>query len=185
MNLSDEEKQTLLRVARNSIEHGVETGEIMEVDQDLYSASLREEKAVFVTLKRLGKLRGCIGVIEASSSLVAEVAYCAYCAAFRDFRFGPVRAHELEGLDIRISILTPSERIHFTSQADLLRQLRPGVDGLTLHDGNHRGSFLPVMWGEIPTPEEFLKHLKIKAGLPPDFWSDAVEVFRFTAETVP
>ena len=74
--------------------------------------------------------------------------------------------------------------MHFTSEEDLIRQLRPGMDGLILKDGFNRGTFLPSVWESLPQPRDFLQHLKLKAGLPPNHWSDTIKVDRYTAESI-
>jgi AmmeMemoRadiSam system protein A len=111
------------------------------------------------------------------------VAQNAYAAAFSDPRFPPLREGEFEELDIHISILSPAEAMHFTSEADLLQQLRPGEDGLVMEEGFRRGTFLPSVWEQLPTPELFLRHLKQKAGLPADYWSSTLEVSRYTTHS--
>jgi len=115
---------------------------------------------------------------------VQDVAHNAYAAAFSDPRFPPLAALELEleGLDLHISILSPPEPMQFVSEGDLLNQLRPGEDGLILRAGVRRGTFLPSVWESLPQPQAFLQHLKMKAGLAPDFWSDEVRVERYTTE---
>jgi AMMECR1 domain-containing protein len=70
----------------------------------------------------------------------------------------------------------------FSSEQELLAQLRPGVDGLILHFGHHHGTFLPSVWEQLPDPPIFLAHLKQKAGLPVDFWSPELRVERYTTE---
>jgi uncharacterized protein len=184
MPLNEEDRRTLLQIARQTLEYGVKTGDLMPMDLKSYPAHLLEERATFVTLKLHGKLRGCVGMIQAVQPLVVDVAHSAYAAAFRDRRFLPLKPAELKDLDIHISILTPLEEIEFTSEEDLLEKLRPGLDGLTLEDRMYRGAFLPVMWEELPDRREFLAHLKIKAGLSPQYWSDTIRVFRFTAEMI-
>jgi uncharacterized protein len=184
MPFSQYEKDTLLKIARKSIEHGLECNQPLEVNPADHLPKLRETRATFVSLHRQGRLRGCIGVIEACRPLISDVAHSAFYAAFMDHRFSPLGKKELEDLEIEISVLTPSERIQFSSEQDLLHKLRPGVDGLNLSDGPQRGTFLPIMWEQLPTPAEFLHHLKIKAGLAPDYWSDTLEVSRFTAELI-
>jgi AMMECR1 domain-containing protein len=72
-----------------------------------------------------------------------------------------------------------------SSEDDLLRQIRPGVDGLILQAGFRRGTFLPSVWAELPEKELFLTHLKLKAGLPADYWSDTLRVFRYTTDCFP
>jgi len=182
--LTDDDRCALLQLASDSIRHGLDTGRPLTVDPDAFATSLRPLRATFVTLEIEHQLRGCIGMLEAIRPLVVDVAENAWAAAFRDPRFAPVADREFEQLDIHISILSPSEPMQFKSQADLLRQIRPGVDGLILEDGRHRGTFLPSVWESLPDAQSFLAHLKNKAGLPVDYWSDTLRVLRYTTESV-
>ncbi|HEX22747.1 MAG TPA: AmmeMemoRadiSam system protein A [Chromatiales bacterium] len=181
--LCEEECSLLHKVARASIEHGIETGRPLTVDIARYPHPLREPRATFVTLNEHGQLRGCIGSLEAVRPLVEDVAHNAYAAAFSDPRFPPLQASELADLDVHISVLSPATPMQFHSEEDLIRQLRPGVDGLILEDGYHRGTFLPAVWESLPDPHDFLQHLKLKAGLPADYWSDTIRVSRYTTES--
>lgn len=138
--------------------------------------------ATFVTLKRHGELRGCIGTLEAHQPLLLDVAEHAFAAAFRDPRFEPVTERELDELELSISVLGEPEEIRFADEQDLLKQLRPHDDGLILQEGSRRGTFLPSVWDSLPDPPEFLAHLKLKAGLPSDYWSGSLRVWRYTTE---
>ena len=71
----------------------------------------------------------------------------------------------------------------FTSQDDFLAQVRPGVDGLLLQEKHHRGTLLPSVWETLPAPEDFLRELKLKAGLSADYWSESVQISRYTTES--
>jgi AmmeMemoRadiSam system protein A len=183
--VSKEDKQTLLEVARRSIAHALEHGDQIPLNIEDYPEPLRQPRATFVTLHLNGELRGCIGTLEAHQPLVLDVAQNAYSAAFSDPRFLPVTAAESTQLEIHISILNPAQEIHFTSQRDLIGQLQPGVDGLILQEGLRRGTFLPSVWEQLPRPEEFFAHLKLKAGLPPDYWSPELQVWRYTTTSFP
>ncbi len=175
-------QEELLEVARRSIEHGLVEHQPLAVDPADFPPPLRAERASFVTLSREGRLRGCIGALEARVPLVRDVAQHAYGAAFQDPRFQPVQPHELGDLDIHISILTPNEPLVFTDEADLLAQLRPGRDGLIIAKGPRRATFLPSVWESLPDPHGFLAHLKLKAGI-----SDAdpapLQAWRYTTES--
>ncbi len=173
----------LLRLARASILHGLETGRPLAVDLADFDPELAAPGASFVTLHRQGELRGCIGSLEAHRPLVVDVAENAFAAAFRDPRFSPLAVDEFDDLEIEISVLSPPEPMAFTDEADLLRQIRPGVDGLILEDMGRRGTFLPSVWAQLPRREDFLAHLKLKAGLPPGHWSPTVRVWRYTTES--
>lgn len=183
---SPEHQQTLLKLARDAIAHGIEQHAALEVDPQGYPPELRIPRAVFVTLELDGELRGCMGTLdEHQVPLVANVARFAHVAAFSDPRFPGVDRKELDRLDIHISVLSPAEPIAFKSEADLLDQIRPGVDGLILQDDYHRGTFLPSVWEKLPDKRNFLRCLKQKAGLPSDHWSPTVQVQRYTATCIP
>lgn len=184
-SLSPEARDELLRIAKASIRHGLNHGMPLKVDASEYAEELREIRACFVTLNRNGNLRGCIGHLEAVIPLVEDVAENAFSAAFRDPRFPPLGEREMDGLEIHISVLTPSSPMQFTSEDDLLSQIRPGIDGLILEDGRHRGTFLPSVWESLPTAELFLQHLKQKAGLPANYWSPTLRVARYQTESFP
>jgi len=136
--------------------------------------------AAFVTLTRNDRLRGCTGSIEPRWSLREDVMRNACAAAFHDSRFPPLPAVELPLVRIEVSLLSTTEQLIFRTRADLLGQLRPGVDGLILGWHAHRGTFLPQVWQEVPDPEDFLTHLLHKARLPVVFWEPDVTVRRFT-----
>lgn len=177
-------QKLLLTVARNAIFQAVEkSGGLFSMPGNL-PAELLEKRATFVTLTIGGKLRGCIGMLEACRPLAEDVAANAVAAAFEDPRFSPLTKKEFAKLEIHISILSPPEELTFLSEADVLNQIRPGVDGLILQEGYHRGTFLPSVWEELPQKELFWAHLKLKAGLPADYWSDTLRVFRYTTEYI-
>ncbi len=181
--LSPAHRRILLQVARDSIAHGLRTGRPLVVDPADFDPELQAQRATFVTLEEGGQLRGCIGHLEAIQPLVADVAENAFNAAFRDPRFPPVSAGEFDALEIHISVLSPPEPMAFDSETDLLRQIRPGVDGLILEEGIYKGTFLPSVWEQLPDPRQFLAQLKMKAGLPPNYWSDTLKVSRYTTES--
>ena len=182
--LMPEQKQQLLQLAGESIKKGL-CGETLAVRATDYSEPLRVLRATFVTLHVEAQLRGCIGTLEARQTLVEDVVSNAYSAAFRDPRFSALTWPEYERLDIHISLLSLPEPVEFASEEDLLAQLRPQVDGLIIEEGFYRGTFLPSVWEHLPEPREFLRHLKHKAGLPPDYWSSRIRVQRYTAESIP
>lgn len=181
--LSAAERQTLLDAARQSVASGI-AGKPLHVDARAYAPSLRVPRASFVTLYVRDELRGCIGSLEARRPLIEDVVANAHAAAFHDPRFSGLAPAELEQLALHISILTSPEPLPFESEEDLLRQLRPGIDGLVLTERHHRSTFLPAVWKHLPTPREFLARLKEKAGLPPDYWSDTIVVERYTVESL-
>ena len=177
------QRRALLALARQSVAHGLEQGCPLPVALSDYPTDLRARRATFVTLEAGGTLRGCIGHLEAVQPLVLDVAENAFAAAFRDPRFPPLTRPELARLAIEVSVLTPSQPLSFTSEEALLRMIEPGRDGLILEEGAARGTFLPTVWESLPEPRAFLRHLKQKAGLPPDHWSDRIRVRRYRTES--
>ena len=182
-SLATAQRATLMAVARRSIEHGLATGRPLPVVPSEYHRDLKAVRASFVTLQLRGQLRGCIGHLEAVQSLVVDVSENAFAAAFQDPRFNPLTAQEWPSVDIHLSLLTRPEPMHFQDEADLVRQIQPGVDGLILQDGPNRGTFLPSVWESLPQAADFLSHLKLKAGLPANHWSGRVEVYRYRTES--
>ncbi len=182
MAFTEQQRTTLLRVAHQSIEYGLRRGFPLQVDPDSYERPLSEDGATFVTLHRNDNLRGCVGSIEARCPLIRDVAENAYAAAFRDARFQRLQEQELEGLSVSISVLSTPQILQIDSEQQLLQQLRPGVDGVILEDGPCRSTFLPSVWTSLPRPEDFLHHLKLKAGLPIDHWSCEMRVWIYTTE---
>ncbi|MBS1270565.1 MAG: hypothetical protein MAG794_01522 [Gammaproteobacteria bacterium] len=182
MNTPPVFRERLRGLAQASIRHGIEHGVPVAVRLHEWPDELLEKRSTFVTLHRAGQLRGCIGALEAARSLVQDVASNAYAAAFEDPRFSPVTVDEFPELDIHVSVLSPREPLDVQSEADLLQQLRPGIDGLVLEDGDRRGTFLPAVWRSLPDARDFLAQLKAKAGFPPDYWSESIRAYRYTAE---
>lgn len=180
---SERDRGLLLDVAATSIAHGLDHSSPWVPDTHDYPETLRAIRATFVTLEIAHALRGCIGVLEAFRPLVEDVAHNAFSAAFADPRFPPLSAREYPSLSLKISVLSMPTPLAFDSESDLLAQLRPGADGLILKDGRRKGTFLPAVWEQLPDPRDFLAHLKRKAGLPSDHWSDSLEVLRYTTES--
>ena len=175
------EQDVLLGIACTSILHGLTHGQSAPIELAKLPSRLSEIRASFVTLTEdEGRLRGCIGSLEAYRPLAEDVNRNAWAAAFRDPRFPPLEADEFAGLEIHVSVLSEPETLAFDSEQDLLARMRPGIDGLILADGAARGTFLPSVWESLPEPAQFLAHLKLKAGLPADYWSDSLRVWRYT-----
>lgn len=184
MSLNKDNQQRLLALAKSSIQQGLQVGQPLKINLADYPAELLEPRATFVTLFINHKLRGCIGVLEAIRPLAEDIAQNAFSAAFRDSRFPALQADESKKLEIHLSLLTPAESVLFSSEQDLLAQLNPGIDGLILQEGYRRGTFLPSVWDSLPNPVEFLQHLKQKAGLPPNYWSDTIKIYRYHTESI-
>lgn len=141
---------------------------------------LRRPGACFVTLKKDGRLRGCIGSLVVQRSLVDDVRVNACAAAFQDPRFEPLRLEELHFTHVEISVLSAQLPMSFFDQEDALAQLRPQIDGVVLEFGGQRGTFLPQVWETLPEPRRFLAELKRKTGLAPDFWDPGIHLYRYT-----
>jgi len=143
---------------------------------------LDEPGATFVTLRRHGDLRGCIGSLEADRALRVDVARNARAAALHDPRFEPLAEIELEGLSIEVSLLSRPQALDFRDEHDLLRQLAEAREGVVLEAGRCRSTFLPQVWEQLPDARDFLRHLKAKAGLAPDHWATDIRVSRYSVE---
>ncbi len=184
MPLNKKNRQIVLDLAYQSIESGLRKGHPLSINLRNYPAELSQQRATFVTLEKNKQLRGCIGMLEAILPLAEDITENAYSAAFKDPRFPPLEKSELNDLEIHLSILSPSKEIKFTSEEDLISQIRPKIDGLILESGSRKGTFLPSVWQSIPTSEQFLQHLKQKAGLTKYYWSDQIKVYRYTTEII-
>lgn len=184
LRYSAAERATLVGLARDSIAAGLR-GDTLAVHIETHAPALRERRASFITLNRHGRLRGCIGTLEARRALVTEVAAMAHAAAFHDPRFAPLASHEFEELELHISVLSPPEPMTIDSEQGLLERLRPGIDGLILREAHRQATFLPAVWEQLPDPAEFLRRLKLKAGMAADHWSARIEISRYTAESIP
>jgi AmmeMemoRadiSam system protein A len=179
IELSNDDQQKLLSLARESIQVRCLFERDLQIDETTFSPALKQQAASFVTLRKKSKLRGCIGALEATRPLVIDVAQHAAASAFEDPRFPAVPREEVAELHIEISVLTEPTPLSFSSEADLLTQLVPGKDGLVIEKGSHRATFLPAVWESIPDKPQFLEQLKLKAGLPIDFWSDKLKAWRY------
>jgi len=169
----------LLKLAGTSIEHGLARNSPVNVDVGSFPDELQRDGACFVTLYKNRQLRGCIGSPEAHRPLLTDVAQNAYRAAFHDPRFPNLTTEEVPELHVSISVLSPPSPMTISSEAGLLSQLRPNVDGLIISDGGHRALFLPSVWEQLPKPEDFLSRLKLKAGMGDGYWSDGFQAQRF------
>lgn len=172
----------LVALARDAIARELELGERPATPISPRPGWLDVPGAAFVTLTRHGRLRGCIGSLEAHRPLWRDVEANARAAAFDDPRFAPMTAAEWPDTRVEVSILSPARPMDFSGEADALAQLRPGIDGVILEHGWHRATFLPQVWEQLPDPREFMAHLKNKAGLSPDFWADGIRLSRYTVE---
>jgi AmmeMemoRadiSam system protein A len=177
--MNDQQKQTLLKVARDTVEAVIKHKPASKPQSD--DAELNVPCGCFVTLKNRGQLRGCIGQFTSDSPLIELVAEMAKASATGDPRFfgNPITIRELDKLDIEISVLSPLQK------TDDPLSLRLGVDGIYIRKGRTSGCFLPQVAVETGwSKEEFLSYCCAhKAGLAPDAWKDPnTDVYFFTAE---
>jgi AmmeMemoRadiSam system protein B/AmmeMemoRadiSam system protein A len=135
--------------------------------------------ATFVTLRRAGALRGCVGALQARQPLHEDVRAHAVAAAFDDPRFPPLVREEFAELQIEVSVLGEAEPLATTSETEARAALRRGVDGVILEWRGRRATFLPQVWEQLPQRAAFLTALKLKAGLAPDFWADDLRLARY------
>lgn len=181
--LTGEEQKTLLRMAREAMEHAVRGEKLPPLDPSTLTPNLRERGASFVTLTIRGQLRGCIGALEAYQPLAEDVREHAVAAALEDPRFPPVREDELSRIQVEVSRLTRPVPLKYRDANDLLSKLRPHVDGVILRDGFRRATFLPQVWEKIPEPSEFLDNLCYKMGASRDHWRNKrLDVFVYRVE---
>jgi AmmeMemoRadiSam system protein B/AmmeMemoRadiSam system protein A len=179
--------QALLRLARQAISEqlgataAAGAGEVVTTEPTALRA-LAAPAATFVTLTLDGTLHGCIGTLEPRRSLAEDVQANAVAAALSDPRFPALTRAEWPRVRVEVSLLSPPTALHVAGEADALRQLRPGLDGVILVAGLQRATFLPQVWEQLPEPAEFLAHLKQKAGFPADAWSDDFRLFRYEVQ---
>ncbi len=184
VGLDTADGQLLVALARQSIarelEKETDPGAAAVLAEKLRRPVFQEPRGTFVTLKKHGQLRGCIGSLAPREPLKADVAANAVNAAFRDPRFPPLNAEELDQIVIEVSVLSTPEPLPYASGEALLKKLRRGVDGVIIKKGTRRATFLPQVWDQLPSHEAFLGHLCMKAGLPEKAWRDGdLEVFTY------
>jgi uncharacterized protein len=168
----------LLSVARGAIER---TLGVAYVPAPAHPR-LAERGASFVTIKARDDLRGCIGSLNAHRPLGEDVAHNALAAAFRDPRFSPITVEEWPRLRVEVSLLSEPDFMEFSSEAEVLARLRPGIDGVIFFNGCQKATFLPQVWEQLPTPRDFLAALKHKAGLRADYWGSKVMIATYQVE---
>jgi AmmeMemoRadiSam system protein B/AmmeMemoRadiSam system protein A len=183
--LDENARGMLLGLAREVVKEGAtHDGNPPRVNlQGRLPASLRAQRASFVTISIGGQLRGCRGTLLPLRPLLFDVAENAYQAGFKDPRFPPISVDEIAKLEFHVSILSTPRRIACASEEELVRALRPDVDGLVLRDNGRQSTLLPSVWSQLTDPVTFVRQLKLKAGLPADHWSPTLEAYRYGAES--
>ena len=181
-DLTREQRRAAIRLAERTITYGVEHGERPAVADEIADLFPDEKRATFVTVEVGGELNGCIGRLHPTRPIPEDIVANAYRAAFRDQRFDPVGRDDLEALSVHISVLQPLEPVPADSDDEIWEHVDPGRHGLLLQSGERHGTFLPSVWDKCDSREQFLTHLKRKAGLPPSSWPNDLQVFRYTVE---
>jgi AmmeMemoRadiSam system protein A len=177
-SLADQEKKTLLEIARRAATSAVQGDKLPEVYYEAANQpALARPAGVFVTLLLRGRLRGCIGQLESDAPLAEVVDHCARAVTHEDTRFRPVPPQELSQIEIEISVLSSPE----TMTPD---EIQIGTHGLLVTNGEHRALLLPQVatqfrWNAL----RFLEETCEKAGLPRDAWKlPTTRIEAFTAE---
>lgn len=176
-----EERRLLLEVARRSVEAAVHQKSLPEIDPPEASEKFLQPRGCFVTLRKHGKLRGCLGQICPRSALYQAVIHNARSAATNDPRFPQVEPDELDQIEIEISVLTEPQPLRFDSPEELLAMLNPSADGVLLQIGEQIATFLPQVWTNIPDRVAFMNSLARKADCEPEAWRNpgtSVSVYR-------
>ena len=155
-------------------------------NESLFNAHpfLKEKRASFVTLHHNENLRGCIGSIIAHANLLEDIMHNAASASFHDPRFSKLKEKEFKGLTLEVSVLTEAKKISYNNYEELKRKIRPNTDGLILQYGSNRGTFLPQVWEQLPTPELFLEHLSFKANLDPSVYEKHPNIYAYQVEAI-
>jgi len=169
-SLNEEQGQILVKLARQTIEERLDKRSIKVDPDSMRDSVFKEKRGTFVTLTINKQLRGCIGNLDSTNSIVDGIERNAINAAFRDPRFPALKADELDRVDIEVSILTEPQPLEYRDSNDLLSKLRVNVDGVILRKGSASATFLPQVWEQLSQPEAFLSHLCTKAGLRADTW---------------
>ena len=182
--LTQKHHDKMLNIARQATSSFLRKGHPPDIAVETFDTPLQTHMPSFVSFQDQGRLRGCIGSLKSVQPLVKDIAKNAIKAATGDHRFKSVqKISELECLEIKISVLSHASKIKVKDEIEALNQLQPSVSGMILRFGRNQGTFLPMVWQSLEMPEKFLRGLKAKAGLDPDFWSPDIELFHYFAES--
>jgi len=179
INLTIEEKQRLLALARQTLVDYF-TPRQPDIEGQAQDALLSRHVGCFVTLFIDGDLNGCMGDIEGHRPLSKSIPELALCSAFKDNRFLPLLASQMERLTVELSVLSPLSPLKVIDEDALLRYLADHRYGVILSDAFHRSVYLPQVWEQLPEPGQFIRELKRKGGWSADYWSDDMRVELFT-----
>ncbi len=180
--MNENQKKFLIDLAYSSIKKFLENSEKLYIDENKLKDDFKEKRATFVTLKKNGHLRGCIGMLYAVKPLYLDIIDNALSAAFQDPRFMPLSKDEFKNIDVEISILSPMKKLDYKDSDDLIAKLDKKF-GLAIKKGRFSATFLPQVWEELTEKEDFMSHLCMKAGMSPDEWKKGkLEVFIYEVE---
>jgi AmmeMemoRadiSam system protein A len=177
--LSPEDLDALFALADLGVRAGLAGQPPPHVDPAILVPALREPAGVFVTLEVAGELNGCIGSVLPTEPLGTAAPRLAWAAAFADPRLPPLTPAEYPALDYKLSLVSPLAPVPASTEAEVLANLRPGVDGLLIEHGAANATFLPAVWEKVPDPRTFLRQLEVKAGLRPGRWPTGMRAWRY------
>jgi len=181
--LTDQEGKYLLGVARKTIERELFIDKAVIQEDEFYSPIFSEKRGTFVTITINDDLRGCIGHIIPQETLLEGIKENAINAAFKDPRFSPLSKREWDDIKVEISILTDPIILKYSDADDLLKKIRPNVDGVIIKKGYYQATFLPQVWEQLPDIREFFTHLCLKAGMDGDEWKKGkLEVYTYQVQ---
>jgi AmmeMemoRadiSam system protein A len=187
VQFSQAQGQVLVKLARQTILDKLDRAAAEPPAEDLLAA-LDDDRftlscGTFVTLKIKGQLRGCIGNLTSTETVLDGVKRNAINAALHDPRFSPLSKDELKRTQVEVSILSEPQPLAYRDGQDLIKKLRPQVDGVIIRKDHASATFLPQVWEQLPGPEDFLTHLCVKAGLPSDAWKNSeLEVLTYQVQ---
>jgi AmmeMemoRadiSam system protein A len=174
--LTEGEKKVLMSLARETIKTK------SDPKASNLTPLLEEKRGAFVSLHCGDELRGCIGHLLPVKPLYQAVIENALAAAYNDSRFEPLTQEEFDELEIEISVLTEPVQINYSNSSELLKQLN-SEQGIIIKNKMRMATFLPQVWTQIKDKREFLAHLCLKAGLPPDAWkSNDTEIYIYRVD---
>ncbi|MBI5196068.1 MAG: AmmeMemoRadiSam system protein B [Nitrospirae bacterium] len=174
--LTEAQKKEILSLAKNTILHYVKHNEVLQAETK--DPRLMANGATFVTINRQGNLRGCIGNIQPFMPLYQSVIRNAVSAASKDYRFSPVRAEELNDMEVEVTVLSPLVALQN------IKDIKIGVHGLFIVSGENSGILLPQVATEYKWDvNAFLENVSLKAGLPKDAWKNS-QLYTFTADII-
>ena len=181
--LTDQEGKYLLDVARRTIQEELFEDKAAARGDEQASPKFSERRGTFVTLTINGNLRGCIGHIIPQETLLQGIKENAINAAFKDPRFNPLSQKEWKDVKVEISILTDPRPLEYSDGDDLLKKIRPNIDGVIIKKGYYQATFLPQVWEQLPDKKEFFTHLCLKAGMDGNEWKKGrLEVYTYQVQ---